>query len=303
MESGVDLRSIITPAGSRRARGSRCRPSRSCWPPSTRRTTRSCACPGSRAHPDGQLRLAARHRQRDAGLRADPRQAGAGGIGSDVYESAPRPRQPDRPARPGRRQAAVVDVAHRRGARRRRDALGAPAVFGHASTGPGLRSRRRRRQGRRRGARHGAGPARSAPACVWAASWSTWRTPTRSRAVAGAPAGWPTTTPRRSRADYCINEGGGAPIHSPQRAALPGVHRARRAASKRRSPRWDGPGHASRPWATDNPVPTLAEVIDKIAAYEPEIDVSHPFFREVLEALGVEQAPNGREHRPDRRRA
>ena len=42
----------------------------------------------------------------------------------------------------------------------------------------------------------------------------------------------------------------------------------------------------------DNPVPTLAEVIDKIVAYEPEIDVSHPFFREVLEALGVEQAPN-----------
>ena len=49
---------------------------------------------------------------------------------------------------------------------------------------------------------------------------------------------------------------------------------------------------ASRPWATPNPVPTLAQVIDKIANYEPEIDASHPFFREVLQALGIDREPN-----------
>jgi acetylornithine deacetylase/succinyl-diaminopimelate desuccinylase-like protein len=38
-------------------------------------------------------------------------------------------------------------------------------------------------------------------------------------------------------------------------------------------------------------VPVLAEAIQRIQSYEPEIDVSHPFFREVLPALGVSQAP------------
>jgi acetylornithine deacetylase/succinyl-diaminopimelate desuccinylase-like protein len=50
-------------------------------------------------------------------------------------------------------------------------------------------------------------------------------------------------------------------------------------------------GHASVHWLSDNPVPVLAEAIQRIAVYEPEIDVSHPFFREVLTALGVAQAP------------
>jgi acetylornithine deacetylase/succinyl-diaminopimelate desuccinylase-like protein len=50
-------------------------------------------------------------------------------------------------------------------------------------------------------------------------------------------------------------------------------------------------GHASRPWAADNPVPVLADAIQRIQAYEPEIDVSHPYFREVLSALGISQAP------------
>jgi acetylornithine deacetylase/succinyl-diaminopimelate desuccinylase-like protein len=50
-------------------------------------------------------------------------------------------------------------------------------------------------------------------------------------------------------------------------------------------------GHASRPWAADNPVPVLADAITRLRAYEPEIDISHPFFREVLAAVGVQQPP------------
>jgi len=50
-------------------------------------------------------------------------------------------------------------------------------------------------------------------------------------------------------------------------------------------------GHASVPWRADNPVPVLAEAIQRIAAYEPEIDVSHPYFRAVLGGLGLSQAP------------
>jgi acetylornithine deacetylase/succinyl-diaminopimelate desuccinylase-like protein len=45
------------------------------------------------------------------------------------------------------------------------------------------------------------------------------------------------------------------------------------------------------PWRSDNPVPVIAEAIRRVMAYEPEIDVSHPFFREVLSALGIKQAP------------
>jgi acetylornithine deacetylase/succinyl-diaminopimelate desuccinylase-like protein len=45
------------------------------------------------------------------------------------------------------------------------------------------------------------------------------------------------------------------------------------------------------PWRADNPVPVLAEVVQRITAYEPEIDVSNPFFRQVLAALNVKQAP------------
>jgi acetylornithine deacetylase/succinyl-diaminopimelate desuccinylase-like protein len=38
-------------------------------------------------------------------------------------------------------------------------------------------------------------------------------------------------------------------------------------------------------------VPVLAEAIQRIAAYDPEIDVSHPYFRAVLSAVGLQQAP------------
>jgi acetylornithine deacetylase/succinyl-diaminopimelate desuccinylase-like protein len=38
-------------------------------------------------------------------------------------------------------------------------------------------------------------------------------------------------------------------------------------------------------------VPVLADALQRIQSYEAEIDVSHPFFREVLSALGVTQAP------------
>jgi len=92
-------------------------------------------------------------------------------------------------------------------------------------------------------------------------------------------------------ADYAINEGSGAPIHTPQGLIYP-ICTGEKGRLEAKITKMGRSGHASRPWAADNPVPVLAEVIDKIAAYEPEIDVSHPFFREVLEALGEERVPN-----------
>jgi len=105
-------------------------------------------------------------------------------------------------------------------------------------------------------------------------------------------AGWVAANhPDKVRADFCINEGGGAPINTPQGLLFP-ICTGEKGRLEATITKMGRSGHASRPWAADNPVPELATIIDKIAAYEPEVDVSHPFFREVLEALGVEHVPN-----------
>src|SRR6202165_317906 len=92
------------------------------------------------------------------------------------------------------------------------------------------------------------------------------------------------------RADVAINEGGGSPVHSPQGLLYP-VCLGEKGRLEARITRKGRSGHASMPWRADNPVPVLAEAIQRIVAYEPEIDVSNPYFGQVLSALGVKQAP------------
>ncbi len=92
------------------------------------------------------------------------------------------------------------------------------------------------------------------------------------------------------RADFAVNEGSGVPIRTPGGLLYP-VAPGEKGRLEARVTRHGRSGHASVPWRADNPVPVLAEAIQRIAAYEPEIDVSHPFFREVLAALGVALAP------------
>jgi acetylornithine deacetylase/succinyl-diaminopimelate desuccinylase-like protein len=104
-------------------------------------------------------------------------------------------------------------------------------------------------------------------------------------------AGWVAERfPDNVRADVAVNEGGGVPIRTPGGLLYP-VALGEKGRLEARVTRRGRSGHASVPWRADNPVPVLAEAIQRIAAYEPEIDVSHPFFREVLAALGVKQAP------------
>ncbi len=99
-----------------------------------------------------------------------------------------------------------------------------------------------------------------------------------------------THYPNKLRAGVAINEGGGSPIHTADGLLYP-ICTGEKSRLDARVTRQGRSGHASRPWAADNPVPVLAEAIQRIQAYEPEIDVSHPFFREVLSALGITQAP------------
>src|SRR5579859_1442163 len=104
-------------------------------------------------------------------------------------------------------------------------------------------------------------------------------------------AGWVAEhLPDKIRADVAINEGGGSPLHTPAGLLYP-VCVGEKGRLEAHITRQGRSGHASRPWTADNPVPALAEAIQRIAAYEPEIDVSDPFFRDVLSAMGVNQAP------------
>jgi acetylornithine deacetylase/succinyl-diaminopimelate desuccinylase-like protein len=104
-------------------------------------------------------------------------------------------------------------------------------------------------------------------------------------------AGWVAEHfPGLVRADVAVNEGGGVPIHARDGLIYP-VAVGEKGRLEARITQRGRSGHASVPWRADNPVPVLAEAIQRIAAYEPEIDVSPPYFRAVLSALGITQAP------------
>jgi acetylornithine deacetylase/succinyl-diaminopimelate desuccinylase-like protein len=104
-------------------------------------------------------------------------------------------------------------------------------------------------------------------------------------------AGWVAHNfPDKVRADYAVNEGGGVPIQTPRGLLYP-LNTGEKSRLEARVTRQGRSGHASRPWAADNPVPVLAEAISRIQAYDPEIDVAHPFFKEVLAALEIKQTP------------
>jgi acetylornithine deacetylase/succinyl-diaminopimelate desuccinylase-like protein len=94
----------------------------------------------------------------------------------------------------------------------------------------------------------------------------------------------------RLRADWAVNEGAGNAVRSPV-GLLYTFGTGEKGRLEARITRTGRSGHASRPRAADNPVPAIADCISRIAAYDAEIDVSHPFFREVLAALGVEHTP------------
>jgi acetylornithine deacetylase/succinyl-diaminopimelate desuccinylase-like protein len=93
------------------------------------------------------------------------------------------------------------------------------------------------------------------------------------------------------RADFAVNEGGGVPVHAPRGLVYP-ICTGEKGRLEVTITKQGRSGHASRPWAADNPVGTMAEAVRRILAYDPEIDVSHPFFRGILAALDVPHTPN-----------
>ncbi|MFN8523330.1 MAG: M20/M25/M40 family metallo-hydrolase [Chloroflexota bacterium] len=105
-------------------------------------------------------------------------------------------------------------------------------------------------------------------------------------------AGWVADNhAEKVQADWCINEGGGNPVRTPSGLLYP-ICTGEKGRLEAKLTKKGRSGHASRPWAADNPVPVMADTIARIMAYEPEIDASHPYFQEVLDALGVEHQAN-----------
>lgn len=85
------------------------------------------------------------------------------------------------------------------------------------------------------------------------------------------------------QADYVITESGGIPIPSPTGLKLPvivgekGLHGVRLKVT-------GTPGHGSQPFKTDNALVTAAEVVRRIAEYEPASQI-HDIWRAFLEGM------------------
>jgi len=88
-------------------------------------------------------------------------------------------------------------------------------------------------------------------------------------------------------ADYAVNEGGGATFHVGDRTGyiLNTGEKGRLEASVRVQGRG---GHAAAPWAADNPVERLGEVLSRLRQHKQLPDLSHPVFQAVREVFAAD---------------
>lgn len=82
------------------------------------------------------------------------------------------------------------------------------------------------------------------------------------------------------RADYVITESGGVPVSTPSGTLLPFTV-AEKGVNWRRVIVRGTPGHGSMPFRTDNAVVTAAEVVRRIAAYQPQTSIPDVWRRYV----------------------
>jgi acetylornithine deacetylase/succinyl-diaminopimelate desuccinylase-like protein len=100
--------------------------------------------------------------------------------------------------------------------------------------------------------------------------------------------GWlARNAPEAIRADYAINEGGGRPLFTDKGLAymIPVGEKGRlevKITIQGRS------GHAAAPWRSENASYKLAEILKRLEAHRPDIDVSQPLFEHLTPLLGRE---------------
>jgi len=98
--------------------------------------------------------------------------------------------------------------------------------------------------------------------------------------------GWlAENAPDAIRADYALNEGGGGCIHTDKGLVYTVMVGEKGRLEVRITVRGRG-AHASVPWAGDNPALKLAEILKRLEAYQPEINVSQAIFAALPSLLG-----------------
>jgi len=97
---------------------------------------------------------------------------------------------------------------------------------------------------------------------------------------------WLTThVPEQVRADYLITEAGGFPMEAPDGVRLPVI-------TGEKGVFWctltvrGTPGHASQPLRTDNALVKAAEVVRRLAEFQPAADI-HDAWRRFVEGIGL----------------
>ncbi len=95
--------------------------------------------------------------------------------------------------------------------------------------------------------------------------------------------------PELVRTDYAINEGGGMPMQTEAGLAYP-ICIGEKGRMEAHFTIHGRSGHAARPWSADNALYKLAELLQRIETYQPDIDLRLPLF-DHLHLFGISQQP------------
>ena len=98
--------------------------------------------------------------------------------------------------------------------------------------------------------------------------------------------GWlAQNAPQAIEADYAVNEGGGAPIITDD-GLIYMIQVGEKGRLEVKITFQGRSGHAAAPWRSENVMFKLGEIIKRLEAYQPELDVSHPIFEHLPRLLG-----------------
>ena len=104
-------------------------------------------------------------------------------------------------------------------------------------------------------------------------------------------AGWVASHPElgsQVSAAVALNEGGGGAIRAPGGLAY-GFATGEKGRLEVRVHVQGKPGHASAPWRAENALERAGIVLERLRAYQPQLDTSHPLFRAVPPLFGIQE--------------
>jgi acetylornithine deacetylase/succinyl-diaminopimelate desuccinylase-like protein len=102
-------------------------------------------------------------------------------------------------------------------------------------------------------------------------------------------AGWVAAQPQLAaqvRADVALNEGGGGAVRAPRGLAY-GFATGEKGRLEVRIRVQGRPGHASGPWRAYNALERAGIVLERLRAYRPALDTSHPLFAALPARFGL----------------